>query len=82
VLQAAYGYEVKGENDFYIDLVHKAMQPLLLVVHASGNFLVEFLPALKHIPGKFLIIIIYILQKMTNTFLVSLDARCRVQEEG
>ncbi|KAF8202965.1 cytochrome P450 [Pholiota molesta] len=51
VLQAAYGYEVKGENDFYIDLVHKAMQPLLLVVHASGKFLVEFLPALKHIPA-------------------------------
>ncbi|KAF8971478.1 cytochrome P450 [Flammula alnicola] len=51
VLRAAYGYEVKAENDFYINLVHTAVQPLLLVVHATGNFLVEFLPILKHVPA-------------------------------
>ncbi|KAF9481679.1 cytochrome P450 [Pholiota conissans] len=51
VLQAAYGYEVKEENDFYVNLVHTAVKPLLLVVHASGKYLVEFLPALKHVPA-------------------------------
>ncbi|KAF8966595.1 cytochrome P450 [Flammula alnicola] len=51
-LRAAYGYEVKAENDFYIDLVHKAVTPLLLVVHA-GNYLVDYLPFLKHIPTWF-----------------------------
>ncbi|PPQ92712.1 hypothetical protein CVT25_014019 [Psilocybe cyanescens] len=52
VLRAAYGYEVKTEDDFYIDLAHKAMQPLLLVVHAGAN-MVDFIPALKHIPAWF-----------------------------
>ncbi|KAH9487035.1 Cytochrome P450 monooxygenase [Psilocybe cubensis] len=52
VLRVAYGYEVKAENDFYIALVKKAMPPLLQVVHA-GKFLVEFIPALKHIPSWF-----------------------------
>lgn len=51
-LRAAYGYEVEAENDFYVDLAHKAIQPLLELVHA-GTYLVEFLPVLKHIPSKF-----------------------------
>lgn len=48
--KAAYGYEIQSENDFYIKLVGIAMEPLLLVVH--GNYLVDFLPFLKYIPGK------------------------------
>ncbi|KAF9560814.1 cytochrome P450 [Agrocybe pediades] len=52
VLSAAYGYEVQAENDFYIKLVHKAMQPLLSSVHA-GHYLVDFLPLLKHVPSWF-----------------------------
>ncbi|KJA26070.1 hypothetical protein HYPSUDRAFT_36932 [Hypholoma sublateritium FD-334 SS-4] len=50
VLQAAYGHEVKSEDDFYINLVHAAVKPLLLVVHATGKFFVEFVPSLKYIP--------------------------------
>ncbi|KAF9560813.1 putative CyP450 monooxygenase [Agrocybe pediades] len=52
VLNAAYGYEVQAENDFYIQLAHKAMQPLLSSVHA-GHYLVDFLPFLKHVPSWF-----------------------------
>ncbi|KAF9568495.1 cytochrome P450 [Agrocybe pediades] len=52
VLNAGYGYEVEAENDFYIALVHKAVQPLLHVVHA-GNYLVDYIPALKYIPSWF-----------------------------
>lgn len=51
VLQATYGYEVKGDNDFYINLAHTAMQSLIPVVHA-GSYLVEFAPILKLIPGE------------------------------
>jgi hypothetical protein len=50
VLRTAYGYEVKAENDYYIDLVHKAILPLLEVVHA-GTYIVEYLPMLKHVPA-------------------------------
>ncbi|PPQ73533.1 hypothetical protein CVT26_010344 [Gymnopilus dilepis] len=52
VLRAAYGYEVETENDFYVNLAHKAIQPLLELVHA-GTYLVEFLPILKHVPSWF-----------------------------
>jgi hypothetical protein len=48
--KAAYGSEIQSENDFYIKLVDIAMEPLLMVVH--GNYLVDFLPFLKYIPGK------------------------------
>ena len=51
VLRAAYGYEVETENDFYVNLAHKAIQPLLELVHA-GTYLVEFLPILKHVPSR------------------------------
>ncbi|KAF9479694.1 cytochrome P450 [Pholiota conissans] len=50
-LKVAYGYEVKPKDDFYVQLVGIAMEPLLLVVH--GNHLVDFLPFLKHIPEWF-----------------------------
>ena len=53
VLHAAYGYEVKSENDFYIRSVQRAIEPLLHAIHATGSFLVEFMPALKHIPGEY-----------------------------
>ena len=49
-LQAAYGYEVKSENDFYINLAEAAMQTLTVSVHS--NYLVDFAPVLKFIPGK------------------------------
>jgi hypothetical protein len=52
VLRTAYGYEVKAENDYYINLVHKAILPLMEVVHA-GIYIVEYLPMLKHVPGKY-----------------------------
>ncbi|KAF8905477.1 cytochrome P450 [Gymnopilus junonius] len=52
VLRAAYGYKAQPENDFYVDLAHKAIQPLLELVHA-GTYLVEFLPILKYIPSWF-----------------------------
>jgi len=51
VLLAAYGYKVKAQDDHYVGLVHKAIQPLLRVIHA-GSYLVEFIPWLKHIPGE------------------------------
>ncbi|KAF9479692.1 cytochrome P450 [Pholiota conissans] len=50
ILRAVYGYEVKTENDFYINLVQSAILPLLPVIHTTRSFLVEFLPALKHVP--------------------------------
>jgi len=59
VLNAAYGYEVQSENDFYITLVHKAMQPLLSSVHA-GNYLVDFLPILKHVPSTLFFPCVYL----------------------
>lgn len=50
VLKAAYGYEVQEENDFYVNLSFVAMEPLSHAVHE--NFLVEFIPLLKHVPGN------------------------------
>ena len=49
VLQAAYGYEVKPQNDFFIKLVEVASEPLFLAV--TGGSFVEFLPILKYITG-------------------------------
>lgn len=49
VLKAAYGYDVQPENDFYVNLAYIAMEPLSHAVHE--NYLVEFIPLLKHIPG-------------------------------
>ena len=49
-LRAAYGYEVKEESDFYIKLVHSAMEPLHPVIHATRSSLVDFVPSLKFIP--------------------------------
>ncbi|KJA26055.1 hypothetical protein HYPSUDRAFT_64267 [Hypholoma sublateritium FD-334 SS-4] len=51
VLRAAYGYEVKEENDFYIKLVHSAMEPLHPAIHATRSSLVDFLPSLKFVPS-------------------------------
>lgn len=53
VLHATYGYEVKSDSDFYVRSVKRAIEPLLHTVHANGSFLVEFIPALKHIPGNY-----------------------------
>ncbi|KDR68694.1 hypothetical protein GALMADRAFT_78276 [Galerina marginata CBS 339.88] len=52
VLRAAYGYEIQPVDDFYVRLVLNALEPLLQIVHA-GNYLVEYIPALKHIPKWF-----------------------------
>ena len=49
VLKAAYGYEVQAENDFYVNLAIVAMEPVSHAIHE--NFLVEFIPILKHVPG-------------------------------
>ncbi|KJA26054.1 hypothetical protein HYPSUDRAFT_64266 [Hypholoma sublateritium FD-334 SS-4] len=51
VLHAAYGHEVKSDNDFYIRSVQRAIEPLIHAIHATGSFLVEFMPALKHVPA-------------------------------
>ncbi|KJA26057.1 hypothetical protein HYPSUDRAFT_347562 [Hypholoma sublateritium FD-334 SS-4] len=51
VLKAAYGYDVQPENDFYVNLAYIAMEPLSHAVHE--NYLVEFIPLLKHIPDWF-----------------------------
>ena len=49
MLKAAYGYDVQPENDFYVNLAYIAMDPLSHAVHE--NYIVEFIPLLKHIPG-------------------------------
>lgn len=53
----------RKKGDDYIEMVHAALEPLHPAIHATSSSLVEFLPALKHIPC------------MSNTYLNSLHLR-------
>ncbi|KAF5334000.1 hypothetical protein D9758_017535 [Tetrapyrgos nigripes] len=52
ILSIAYGIEVQPENDPFIDIAEKALHAAALTVN-SGSYLVDQLPALKHIPDWF-----------------------------
>ncbi|EPQ59616.1 cytochrome P450 [Gloeophyllum trabeum ATCC 11539] len=49
ILQIAYGYIVKDEADPIVDIVEKATEQFSLAT-APGAFLVDIIPALRHIP--------------------------------
>ncbi|KAF5343220.1 hypothetical protein D9758_013396 [Tetrapyrgos nigripes] len=52
ILSIAYGIEVQPENDPFINIAEKALHAAALTVN-SGSYLVDQLPALKHIPDWF-----------------------------
>ncbi|TEB35555.1 cytochrome P450 [Coprinellus micaceus] len=52
VLKVSYGYEVKDNHDPFITLADKATEQFSLAT-APGGFLVDLIPALKHIPMWF-----------------------------
>ncbi|KAF9254188.1 cytochrome P450 [Marasmius fiardii PR-910] len=52
ILKLVYGYELKLENDPYVELATNAVGAITQVVN-HGQFAVDFLPILKHIPSWF-----------------------------
>ncbi|KAF8665749.1 hypothetical protein AX16_000197 [Volvariella volvacea WC 439] len=52
VLRISYGYEVKENNDPFVELADKATEQFSLAT-APGGFLVDVIPALRHIPQWF-----------------------------
>lgn len=52
ILKIAYGYEVKQNNDPFIELAEKATEQFSLAT-APGGHLVDLIPALKHVPMWF-----------------------------
>ena len=52
ILMITYGYDVKEGKDPYVDMVDKAMENFT-VTTTPGAFLVDVLPALRHVPNWF-----------------------------
>ncbi|KAG6908816.1 hypothetical protein DXG01_003169 [Tephrocybe rancida] len=50
ILSIAYGLEVQPKNDPYIDTAERAVHSLVIPV-IPGTFLVDWIPALKHVPA-------------------------------
>ncbi|KAF9239426.1 cytochrome P450 [Melanogaster broomeanus] len=51
VLRIAYGYEVKGGHDYFVDLAHVANEQFVQCEHHQENTTWTFLPLLKYIPS-------------------------------
>ncbi|KAG1719685.1 cytochrome P450 [Suillus lakei] len=52
ILQISYGYQVKENDDPFVDLVDRAMDPLTQVT-LTGTFMVDFVPSLAKVPEWF-----------------------------
>ncbi|KDQ62055.1 hypothetical protein JAAARDRAFT_203276 [Jaapia argillacea MUCL 33604] len=52
ILNLAYGYEVKEDNDEMVALVDKAMQQFSIITRPNA-FLVDAFPMLRHVPSWF-----------------------------
>ncbi|KAF8660482.1 hypothetical protein AX16_001608 [Volvariella volvacea WC 439] len=52
IMRIAYGYEVKGYNDYFVNLIQQGMKGFSELV-IPGRFLVEIIPALKYVPSWF-----------------------------
>jgi hypothetical protein len=50
ILQIAYGYELQGDDDAFVDLVDRAVLTFSLSA-TPGAWLVDLLPFLKHVPA-------------------------------
>jgi hypothetical protein len=50
ILQIAYGYELQGDDDAFVDLVDRAVLTFSLSA-TPGAWLVDLLPFLKHLPA-------------------------------
>ena len=50
ILQIAYGYELRGDDDAFVDLVDRAILQFSLST-TPGAWLVDVLPFLKHVPS-------------------------------
>lgn len=50
ILRISHGYEVKENNDPFIELADKATEQFSLAT-APGRFLVDFVPALRYVPS-------------------------------
>lgn len=50
ILRISHGYEVKENNDPFIDLAEKATEQFSLAT-TPGGFLVDFVPALRYVPS-------------------------------
>jgi len=50
ILHVTYGIKTQQDRDYYVDLVERAIES---IVHSGnfGNFLVDYLPLLKWVPG-------------------------------
>ncbi|KAF8657599.1 hypothetical protein AX16_002180 [Volvariella volvacea WC 439] len=52
IMRAAYGYQVKEYNDYFVELVQSEMKGFSEIA-VPGRFLVELIPPLKYIPDWF-----------------------------
>jgi hypothetical protein len=56
ILRVIYGITKNEDLDFYINLVHKAVESNSATIR-HGNFVVDYYPAFEYVPGKYLTIV-------------------------
>jgi hypothetical protein len=54
ILRVTYGITKEEDLDFYVNLVDKAAEGNAATLR-HGNFMVDYIPLLKYVPGKYLI---------------------------